>query len=158
MYPRQCARARVAQVLDLHIEDTRRPHAHGLDDAEAHLPVLDVMQPDDIHLDVRIETRGLYDMSATLHVRRLELLAGFPAREGGMRLAAGEAEREAEPRLLDLLSRPYVHETKLDASPEAQIEVPTGPGGPAAVIATVVAVGGHGHLEAELLLIGDLRL
>ena len=63
------------QILDLHVEDPRRPYPQGLDDAEADLPVLDVVQPGDVHLDVCIETRGLYAMAATLPVLHLELLA-----------------------------------------------------------------------------------
>jgi hypothetical protein len=140
------------QVFDLHVEDACRAHPHRLGDAEPNPPVLDIVQPEDIHFDVRKEARGLHNVSAAVEVLLLELLARLSARKRRVGLAAGEAHREAEPRLLRLLSRPYIDEPKPNSAAEAQIESAPLPGRSTAVVAPVASVGGDWHLETELLL------
>ncbi|MBK7758745.1 MAG: hypothetical protein IPI35_20575 [Deltaproteobacteria bacterium] len=80
------------EILHLHVEHTRGAHPQRLDHAEPSFAVVHVVQAEDVDFNVRVEAGGLHDVAATLQVELVELLAGLAAREGGVRLPAGEAE------------------------------------------------------------------
>jgi hypothetical protein len=144
------------QVLDLHVEHPRRAHAERLGDAEARDAILDVVpcrgrRP-------RRRRRSRWGCTSWLH----RVCGSSRTRRGtsGWRTASATDRRRgtggSRGGLLDLLARADVDEAKLHAAAEADVEAAPRPRGAAAVLAAVVAVDRDGHLEAELLLVGDL--